>query len=117
MKTKKTTGENIANGLLAAGLAIALTAIVAGGGVAEAAEGEGKLTLVATQAGGPAMQAVSWVVLAKDGTLVAKTPAHSQVLDLPAGTYTATLECNGKRRSDTATLFPNGAARIVMACN
>lgn len=117
MQTKQTTGEKIANGLLAAGVAVALTVITLGSRQAEAAETAqtGALHLVATVKDGPAMQAVSWVV--KQGDAVVKsTRSHSATIHLPGGDYSAHLECNGTKRSRSFTLRSGGDIDIVLAC-
>ncbi|HRJ52292.1 MAG TPA: hypothetical protein PLE99_05970 [Candidatus Thiothrix moscowensis] len=114
MKTNRTTGEKIANGLLAFGVAVALTVITLGSREANAAQ-TGALHLVATIKDGPAMQAVSWVV--KQGDAVVKsTHSHSATFHLPGGDYSAHLECNGTNRSRSFTLRSGGDIDIVLAC-
>lgn len=114
---KKKTGEKISNGLLVAGMALALLAIVLGSQQAEAAgEATGNVSLVATIKDGPAMRAVAWAVL-RDGRVVETTRSHSITLSLSSGTYTAELSCDGKSRKDRFTVSSNSRIQVVMACD
>lgn len=74
----------------------------------------GKVNLVATINGGPAMTQVEWTVK-ESGNIVNETRRHSMTIELSPGNYTATAKLKDTVRSRTFTVDNSGEVNVIIA--
>ena len=76
----------------------------------------GKVNLVATINGGPAMTPVEWTVTGSEsGNIVEETQRHSMTIELSPGTYTATAKIKDIVRSRTFTVGSSSVSNVIVA--
>jgi surface antigen len=115
---RQVSGEKIADLLASTALVACLLTIGFGAGKANAEDGKGRVSLMATLKSAPAFQPMAWEVI-RQGSVVAKTKRHSITLQLiPAKDYTATVTCpNGDKRSREFTVGVNKTTPVVITCD
>ena len=114
---RQVSGEKIADLLASTALVACLLTIGFGAGKANAEDGKGRVSLMATLKSAPAFQSMAWEVT-RQGITVAKTKRHSITLQLLPDDYIAYLECpNGEKRSREFTVEFNKTTTVVVACD